>query len=111
MARPPRRRPSVQLAAVHRALDEHCTDAVRLQVVRYVAYRLALMQPASPVSKKHVAELVHDALASIRSGAQTWDPKRTPLAVRLCSLIDARLSGGPDLPLGETPRRWRSRRR
>jgi len=111
MARPPHRRPSARLAAVRQALDEHCTDEVRMQVYRYAAHRFTLMQhSASLGSENHVGELVHEAVASIWSGARTWDPKRTPLAARLCSIIDARLSGGPDLRLDEARRR-RSRRR
>ncbi len=74
-----------------RALDEQYTDAVRDQAHRYAEQRAKRVRRAGwPTPSNYAEELVHDALASIWMGTRRWDPRRTPLYFRLCSIIKDR---------------------
>jgi len=93
-AKSPPSRLGPSLPEIRRALDEHYTDAVRDQAHRYAEHRASRVRRAGwPVPKDpktYAAELVHDAFASIWIGSRSWDPKRTPLYYRLCSIIKDR---------------------
>ncbi len=74
-----------------RALDEQYTDAVRDQAHRYAEQRAIRVRRAGwPIPTNYAEELVHDAFASLWMGTRRWDPRRTPLYFRLCSIIKDR---------------------
>lgn len=74
-----------------RALDEQYTDAVRDQAHRYAEHRAKRVRRAGwPIPTRYAEELVHDAIASIWMGTRRWDPQRTLLYFRLCSIIKDR---------------------
>lgn len=81
------------LAETRLALDARYTDAVRIRVHRYAEHRSAVVRRAGwPVPEHYAEDLVHDAIADLWLGAQPWDPQRTHLVLRLCSIIRDRTS-------------------
>ena len=74
-----------------RALEEQYTDTVRDRAHRYADQRATRVRRAGwPIPTNYAEELVHDAIASIWMGTRRWDPQRTPLYFRLCSIIKDR---------------------
>ncbi len=74
-----------------RALTEQYTDLVRARALRYAEQRAKRVRRAGwPIPTTYAEELVHDAMASLWIGTRSWAPERTPLYVRLCSIIKDR---------------------
>lgn len=101
--------PGLPSPAVHRAIDEQNTPALRKEAKRYAEQRIPMLRLAGyPVSKRCADELVHDAITATWLGeGDAWDPSECSLLVHVRGLIKSRAwqevrrrLRSPHVPLG-----------